>query len=51
MKERIELVKAKGKGWQDYKYYNPTTKKMEDKRARAEIHDGYVFGCGAYKAQ
>jgi hypothetical protein len=41
------LVKAKGKGW----YFNQTTKKMEDKRAWVEMHDGYVFGCGAYKGQ
>jgi hypothetical protein len=51
VRERLELVKAKGKGWQDYKYFNPTTKKMEDKRAWVEMHDGYVFGCGAYKGQ
>jgi signal transduction histidine kinase len=51
VKERLELVKAKGKGWQDYKYFNPTTKKMEDKKAWIETWDGYVFGCGAYKGQ
>jgi signal transduction histidine kinase len=51
VKDRIELVKAKGKGWQDYRYFNPTTKKMEDKTAWIEMCDGYVFGCGAYKGQ
>lgn len=51
VRERLELVRAKGKGWQDYKYFNPTTKKMEDKRAWVEMYDGYVFGCGAYKGQ
>jgi len=51
VKERIELAKTKGKGWQDYRYFNPTTKKMEDKTAWIEMHDGYIFGCGAYKGQ
>jgi len=51
VKERIELAKTKGKGWQDYRYFNPTTKKMEDKTAWIETYDGYVFGCGAYKGQ
>jgi hypothetical protein len=49
VRERLELAKTKGKGWQDYKFFNPTTKKMEDKRAWIETYDGYVFGCGAYK--
>ena len=48
VKERIELVQAKGKGWQNYKYTNPTTKKIEPKRAYIEKVDNYVFGCGAY---
>ncbi len=51
VKERLELAKAKGKGWQDYKYFNPTTKKIQDKTAWIETHDGYIFGCGAYKGQ
>ena len=51
VKERLELAKTKGKGWQDYKYFNPTSKKMEDKRAWIEVWDGYIFGCGAYKGQ
>ena len=51
VKNRVELAKAKGKGWQDYKYFNPLTKKMEDKTAWIETYDGYIFGCGAYKGQ
>jgi cytochrome c len=49
VKERITLVKAKGKGWQDYKFSNPTTKKIEDKTAYVELHDNLIFGCGVYK--
>lgn len=48
VKDRIQLVQAKGKGWQDYKYTNPSTKKIEPKRAYIEKADNYVFGCGAY---
>ncbi len=49
VKERIDLVKAKGKGWQDYKFENPSTKKTEAKVAYVEGYDDFVFGCGAYK--
>jgi cytochrome c len=49
VKERIDLVKAKGKGWQDYKFENPSTKKIEAKTAYIEGYDDYIFGCGAYK--
>jgi signal transduction histidine kinase len=49
VKERVELAKTKGKGWQDYKFTNPTTKKAEHKTAWIEKVDDYIFGCGAYK--
>jgi len=49
VKERLEIVKTKGKGWQDYKFTNPTNKKIEPKTAWVEKIDDLVFGCGAYK--
>jgi signal transduction histidine kinase len=49
VKERIEIAKTKGKGWQDYMFTNPTTKKLEHKTAYIEKVDDYIFGCGAYK--
>jgi len=49
VKERIALVKAKGKGWQDYKFTNPVSKKIEGKTAYIELCDGMIFGCGVYK--
>ena len=49
VKERIDLVKTKGNGWQDYKFLNPTTNKSENRTAYIEGYDNYVFGCGAYK--
>ena len=36
VKERIEIAKTKGKGWQDYKFTNPLTKKIENKTAYVE---------------
>ncbi len=49
VKERIELAKSKGKGWQDYKFMNPQTSKVEEKTSYIELHDGMIFGCGVYK--
>ena len=49
VKERIEIVKGKGKGWQNYKWSNPVSKQIEDKTAYVEKVDDYVVGCGAYK--
>lgn len=49
VKERIEIAKTKGSGWQDYKFSNPTTFKVENKTAYIEKIDNYIFGCGVYK--
>ncbi len=49
VKERIEIAKTKGKGWQDYKFTNPLTKKVEQKTAWIEKADDFIFGCGTYK--
>lgn len=49
IKERIEIVKKHGKGWQDYKYANPTTNKIELKAVYFEEWDGVVVSGGAYK--
>ena len=49
VKDRIELAKAKGKGWQDYKFMNPQTSKVEEKTSYIELHEGMIFGCGVYK--
>jgi signal transduction histidine kinase len=48
-KERIEIAKTAGKGWQDYKFSNPLTKKIEPKRAYFERNGDLVFACGFYK--
>jgi cytochrome c len=49
VKERIEIIKSKGKGWQDYKYTNPLSKKIENKTAYLEKVDDLIVGSGAYK--
>jgi cytochrome c len=49
VKERIEIIKTKGKGWQDYKFTNPLSKKIENKTAYIEGIDGLIVGCGVYK--
>ncbi len=49
VKERIEIAKTKGKGWQDYKFPNPLSKKIEQKRAYVEKCEDYIVGCGVYK--
>lgn len=51
VKERIELAKTKGSGWQTYKFQNPTTKKIEPKDAYNELHDGLVYSAGAYSGK
>lgn len=50
IKERIDLVKAKGKGWQDYKFVNPVTKQMEPKSMYFEKFDDLIISCGVYKS-
>jgi cytochrome c len=49
VKERIDLAKSKGKGWQEYKFKNPATGKVEQKVAYVELVDDVIIGCGAYK--
>lgn len=49
VKERIDIAKSKGKGWQDYKFNNPVTKKIEPKTAYLEKSEDVIFSAGAYK--
>jgi len=50
MKERIELAKAKQTFWQDYKFTNPVTKKIEPKQMYCEKVDASVVCGGIYKS-
>ena len=49
VKERVELAQSKGTFWQDYKFTNPVTKKIEPKQMYCErLEDTAVCG-GVYK--
>lgn len=47
--ERVELAKSKGTFWQDYKFTNPVTKKIEPKSMYCERLDDSVVCGGVYK--
>jgi methyl-accepting chemotaxis protein len=49
IRERVEIAKTKGNGWQDYKFTNPETKAVEDKMAYVERCDDMIVGSGAYR--
>ncbi|KIF79849.1 cache domain-containing protein [Noviherbaspirillum autotrophicum] len=45
----IDILNAKGKGWVDYKWPNPVTKKVEAKSSYVEKVDDMIVGAGIYK--
>jgi methyl-accepting chemotaxis protein len=49
VKERVEMARSRGKGWQEYKFSNPRTKKIEDKIVYIEKYQDIIVGSGAYK--
>ena len=49
VKERVELGKTKVSFWQDYKFTNPETKKIEPKAMYCEKLDDAVVCGGVYK--
>ncbi len=49
VKERVEMGKAKPSFWQDYKFTNPVTKKVEPKSMYCERLDDTVVCGGIYK--
>ena len=49
VRERVELAKSKGTFWQDYKFTNPTNKKIEPKSMYCEKMDDAVMCGGIYK--
>ena len=49
VKERVDLAQSKGTFWQDYKFTNPVSKKIEPKTMYCEkLEDAVVCG-GVYK--
>ena len=49
VKERVELAQAKGTFWQDYKFTNPVTKKIEPKSMYCEKFGETAVCGGVYK--
>jgi hypothetical protein len=49
VRERVELGKSKPSFWQDYKFTNPVTKKVEPKQMYCERLDDTVVCGGVYK--
>ena len=49
VKERVELAKSKGTFWQDYKFTNPVSKKIEPKSMYCEKLDDTAVCGGIYK--
>jgi len=49
IKERIEIARSKGNGWQDYKFKNPANGKIEQKTSYFELSGDVIFTSGAYK--
>jgi signal transduction histidine kinase len=50
VRERVELGKAKPSFWQDYKFTNPVSKKVEPKTAYCERLEDTVVCGGIYKS-
>lgn len=50
MKERMTLAKSKQSFWQDYKFTNPVTKKIEPKSLYCERVDNTAVCGGIYKS-
>jgi len=49
VKERVDLATSKGSFWQDYKFTNPVSKKIEPKSMYCEKLDDAVVCGGIYK--
>lgn len=49
IKERVELAKAKGKFWQDYKFVDPVSKNVIAKQMYCEKLDDTIVCAGVYK--
>jgi cytochrome c len=48
-REIIDMAAAKGKGWVDYQYKNPTCGKVEPKTTYILLVNGVVLEAGLYK--
>ncbi|MCG2583711.1 cache domain-containing protein [Massilia sp. TS11] len=49
VRERVELARSKGSFWQEYKFNNPDTQKIEPKLTYCEREQAFIFCAGVYK--
>jgi cytochrome c len=49
VQKMVEVAKKDGKGWVDYQWTNPVTKKIEPKSSYVQTLDDVFLGCGIYK--
>lgn len=49
LREMIEVARARGRGWVDYRYPDPVTGRVLPKTSYVEWHEGLLFGCGVYR--
>ena len=47
----VDKAKARGKGWEDYKWMNPVTRRIEPKSVYFELVDDIIVTCGIYKSE
>jgi methyl-accepting chemotaxis protein-2 (aspartate sensor receptor) len=50
VRERIEIIRNHGKGWQDYMFLNPISKQVEAKSMYLERYGDLIVGCGVYSS-
>lgn len=48
-KERFEIARTKGKGWQDYRWPDPLTREVKKKSTYLERYEDLIVSCGIYK--
>jgi cytochrome c len=46
----LDKAQRKGKGWEDYKWSNPVTRRIEQKSVYFELCDGLILACGVYRS-
>jgi methyl-accepting chemotaxis protein len=49
VRERVEIIKSRDSGWQDYTFLNPISKQMEPKSMFLQKYEDLIVGCGVYK--
>lgn len=49
VKDGVELTKAKGEAWFEYKYTNPISKKIEPNKVSVKVANDFVIVAGVYK--